>query len=326
MAVSSTTANAFRDASVAFKEIADDIFDPSVRRPATYQVFTQEIAADNGNLVIEHDVVEALGLVREWVAEREFADVIFAPVRGVKRTFEKSHRMKRKDAESMAGIRIVQRLTNWLGSREADMDKIVHDFIFASNTGPIGYDGVATFSASHPRGAAGAVQSNTSATAFSAAQHRAVMIAGSSLTDANGEPLGIQYDTLMVGPALADLAREITESTRYAAINAAGAEATASVLAAANVPSKRGITVFEGGPLRVVVNPRFIGGLAQKYLYVDTTKNVTPAVLYMGDSILTERTDPTLENVFRRDEYEWGVLYDLVLMPGVWQTTFFGGA
>ena len=329
MPIASTVNNAFRDTNIVFREYADDIMDVSVRRPVVYDFFCATAEDSAGALVIEHDVAEVFPTIREWLGERQFADILFAPVRALMKTYEKSHAFTRKEANSFTGARILRLLMNWIGAREWDYDKIVHDATFAGNTGPVGYDGVPIWSASHPRGLNGAVQSNTSATPYSAAQHRAIVIAGSSLVDPNGEPLGIGYDTIMVGPALVDLAREITESkigTRYAAVNAAGAEATSGVVAVATVPNARGVQVFTGGPMRVIVNPRFVGALAQKYLFLDTSKGVTPMVLYPGESFMAALTDPWMQPVFTNDSYQYGVTLDLALVPAAWQVGFFGGA
>lgn len=322
MAVSSP--NAFQSTSIAFKAYADDVFGHEGRRAPQFGMFCALDSTDR--FTVEHDVLEALPVVREWIGSRQEPDAQFATVRGIARTWEKTFSEDRKRALSGAADgQLLRRLMMWLGSPDMDLDKIATDFLVSN---PTGYDGVSLFSSSHPRGPGGGTQSNTSATALSGAQHRSVMVSGSSFGDVYGEPFGIQYDTLMVGPALAPLARELTGSTRYAAINASGAEATSAVVAAAEVPSANRLTIYTGGELNVVVNPRFIGtSLANKYLYLDTSKQARPIVAYryQGGSRVVERTQDTDQSRWSQDRYEWAAEHDLVLVPGAWQVAFYGG-
>jgi phage major head subunit gpT-like protein len=316
--------NAFQSTSIAFKAYADDVFSHDGRRAPQFSMFTALDSTDR--YAVEHDVMEALPVVREWVGTRQEPDVIFATVRGVARTWEKTFSEDRKRALSGAADgQLLRRLMSWLGSPDMDLDKIATDYLVSN---PTGYDGVAVFSASHPRGPGGGTQSNTSATALSGAQHRSVITSGSGFGDVYGEPFGIQYDTLMVGPALAPLARELTGSTRFAAISASGVEATSGVVAAAEVPSANRLQVFTGGEMNVVVNPRFIGSsLANKYLYLDTSKSARPIVAYrfQGGSRVVERMQDTDQSRWAADRYEWAAEHDLVLVPGAWQVAFFGG-
>lgn len=326
MGIAQLTAGSIELANRAVTQIAEDIFDPTNRRPAVYDEFC---ASDTvgGEMMIEHQVLEALAPIRKWVGERQFRDVVFAIVRGYKETYEKSHEIDRKRARTLTGEQLQTRLVRWLGSPEIDLDKIVHDVTFLGGTGPTCYDGVALFSASHPRGKDNAVQSNTSATAWSVAQHEAVMLAGAALTDAYGENIGIGYDTIVVGAKLARQLRDFLKPDRVQALSAAGVEATASVVAATTGPSAKGLTVYEGGAMRLIIDPRFSIGstLESKYLYLDTSKGVKPMHLYRGESFLTSRTAPETDNAFYRDVLQWGVTHDIIMVPGAWQVAFFGG-
>lgn len=313
--------HSFQATAIAFRAIADEVFDPSRRPVGPYSLFTE--VGDVDAYVNEFDVLESMPVVREFLGAREFHDVVFAYVRATPKTFEKSFSEDRKRAISdPAGL--LRRLTSWLGSAEQDFDKIVHDFLF---TNPTGYDGVSLFSTSHPRGPNGGTQSNRSTTALSGAQLRAVSAAMASLRDANGEPFGIQPDTIIVGPNLAALAREITGSTRFAAINASGVEATSSVVAAATVPNANGLRVYDGGEMAVVVDPRFVGSWADRYLLLDTTRGAKPimAMRFRGGSRVVERVTDTDESRWAYDRYEWAVEHDVVLAPGAWQVAHLGG-
>lgn len=326
MGLSETTAGSIDLANREIRMIAEDVFDMSMRRPAVFDVFASTDTLGD-ELMIEHQVIEALQPIRKWVGERQFKDVIFAVVRGYKETYEKSFEIDRKRAKSMTGQQIVARVSSWLGKPEVDFDKIVHDLAFIGGTGPTGYDGVSLWNASHPRGAAGAVQSNISTTAWSIAQHEAVVLAGAALTDVYGENLGIQYDTIVVGPALARQLRDfLNAQARVQALSAAGVEATASVVAATTGPSAKGLTIYDGNGYTLVIDPRFAVGssLANKYLYLDSSKGVKPVAFYRGETDLTALTDPTDANMFNRDFMQWGIRHDIAVMAGAWQVAFYG--
>jgi hypothetical protein len=327
MGISQATALTLENANLQIFQIAEDIFDPTNRRPAVFDSFT-EIGTVGGELTIEHQVLEALAPIRKWDGERQYRNVLLAVVRGLKETWEKTHGIDRKQSQTLTGQMLVARLQKWLGSPEIDFDKMVHSVAFLGGTGPTGFDGVPLWSASHPRGRDGAVQSNTSATAWSVAQHNAVMMLGASITDVYGENLGIDYDTIVVGPRLAPSVREFLKPERVQTYNASGAEATASVVAVTTGPSAKNLTIYEGNGMRLIVNPRFSIGSAMenKYLYLDSKCGAKPFHFYRGESNLASLTAPELPNVFNNDQYIWGITHDVVMMAGAWHGAFYGGA
>ncbi|MBP7550381.1 MAG: Mu-like prophage major head subunit gpT family protein [Gemmatimonadaceae bacterium] len=309
-----------QSASIAFRAYATDLFAGTGQR-ALFRTFSEVFPAGT-EYTQQLNVLEALPVIRKWVASREFPDAQFATVSATPEPYEKSFSENVEIANRSSGDALMARLTRWLGNPDRDFDKIVTEYMLSN---PTGYDGVALFASNHPRGPAGATtQSNTSTTALSGPQHRAAMVVGSTLRDETGESFEIQYDALMVGPALAALAREITGSTRRFALNAAGAEATASVVAATTAPNFGDLTVYDGGEVMVVVNPRFVGTYANYYLYVDSTKGAKPIAVFQGETSVTERTSPDSEPVFTRNVYEWGVKHVLTLLPGAWQTAYLG--
>lgn len=306
--------------SIAFRAYAQDLF-AGVGQSALFRMLA-DVLPDGGDYTQQHNILEAMPVIREWVGSRQFPDALLSTVTGIPKTYEKSFKEDRKRADKSSGEVLLQRLTKWLGNPENDLDKIITEYLLSN---PIGYDGVALFATNHPRGPADApTQGNFTTSALSGPQHRAALVAGSSLRDENGEPFNVQYNVLMVGPALAPLARELTGSTRRFALNATGVEAAASVVAATTAPNFGDRQIFDGGDLTVVVNPRFVGAFAQRYLYLDTTKGVMPVAAYRGETQVDERIDPQGDNVFERDEYEWGVRHDLTLLPGAWQVAYLG--
>lgn len=305
------------NAGTAFRSAFDEVFENGA--PGFYETFTEIIATDSK--INEIDVLESMPQVRQWVGSKVFKDIFASSLTATVKTYEKSVDFKRIDILTDRTGKIARRLRAFLsagGSGGSIYDFLATAALVANGTG---YDGVSLFSASHPRGPSGATQSNTSTTALSFAQHDAVMQAGPSLRDLEGEPIGISYNVLMVGPKNQKIAKEITQSTeRILPVSAAGVEATSSVVAAAAIPN-----VFGGGDLTLVVNPRLVGSYDDHYYYFDTMTGPRPVLGY-------ELTPPHAEEQFsmddsmrfHQDRLAASVECDVVFAPGDWHVAFGG--
>lgn len=288
--------------------------------PGVWDRFTEVIPTDSETNTF--DFVTAFPQVREWVGPKVYEVMRAYAWTITLKTFAKNlsqnFRKVRYDRNGMLGRAIKRFLTT-----TSIYDKVVTDVLLAN---PTGYDGVALFSASHPHGPGGATQSNTSATALSYAQHKAIRVAGSSLRDENGEPLMVSYDTIMVGPSLIDLAMEITGSkTRVVGIDNTGAEG-GTVVAAGQVDNYLANDLYTGGEMTVIKNPRFTGSNASKYMYVDSKKGATPVLLLEGRKPeVVEQTKMESEARFNNNEMRWSVETDICAGAGLWQTAYFGG-
>lgn len=313
-----TNISVLENASTAFKAFAEETF--GQKPPGVYQRYADVMPTDTK--IVEHDVIESMPIVREWTGAKSFSDALATSQTITLRTYEQSFKIKRLDLQTDRTGAIARRMRSFLGDTAYIYDKLAHEALIANGTG---YDGVALFSASHPRGPAGATQSNTSSTALSHAQFEAVMVAGSSLRDINGEPLGISYNMLRVGPKLAALAREITGSNeRVIAVDNTGAE-TGTRVAAASGPNARGLQVFSGGSVDVVVDPRLVGTADDYYYFFDTSRGVSALVGYefrSPEAITLDRMDDP--DRFHKDEFLFSVECDVVFAPGAWQVAYAG--
>lgn len=309
------------NASTTFKELAAEIFGEK-RPPGVYQAFTSVFNTDSK--IVEHDVLEAMPVAREWVGAKQFGDVQAASTTLTLKSYEASFRIKRLDVQTDRTGMTGRRIASFLSDTAYMYDDQAHQVLFAN---PTGYDGVALFSASHPRGPSGATQSNTTSSALSLSTFETAMQTGASLRDANGQPLMISYDTLIVGPKLAGLAREITGSAeRIVAVDNSGAESGTRVAAAA-LPSFRGVQVFGGGSVNVVVDPRMpLGGTYDDYWYlVDTSRGASPIVGYEfrgPEAVTLDSMDSPAR--FDLDEFRYSVEFDVVFGAGVWQVAYAG--
>ena len=313
-----TDRSIIENASTTFREIAAEVF--TDKPPGEWSNWTDLRQTDSK--IVEHDVLEEMPVVREWAGAKQFHDVQAAKATLEIKTYEASFAIKRKDLITDRTGMTARRMRAWLGDTAYIYDKLSHEALVANGTC---YDGTALYSGSHPRGPAGATQSNTSTTALSHAQFEAVMAAGSSLRFLSGEPIGISYNVLRVGPKLAGLAREITGSNeRVIAVANDGLEAGTRV-AAATGPNFRGVQVFDGGSVRVIVDPRLVGTYDDYYYFFDTTRGASALVGYElrgPEPISLDSMDDDAR--FHRDEFLYSIECDVVFGPGAWQVTYAG--
>jgi len=188
----------------------------------------------------------------------------------------------------------------------------------SSNNGRTGYDGVQLFSASHPHGYQGATQSNVDSNALTYANLKAAHIAMNGLRKANGQYYNLDPDTIMVGPSYRFTAEELAGSRamiRTAAINASGAEATSSVVAAA------GISNVLAGRYNVVVDQRLaaIGSGTMWYLIDSKAPKAVRCGTAFGSLQFVSKDNPSDENYIRMNEFHYFLIADVWDTAGAWQ-------
>lgn len=303
--------------NTAYRNLAEDFITNASKNPGTIEQFCDFISTDS--IINEVDLVSAFPLMREWVGEKQFqAFKAYKQIISTK-PHEASMKIPRTLLKADKSGLIAKRFSNFLSEQAGAFDRLGHIAMFAN---PVGYDGVALFSSAHPRADGGGNQSNTTSTALSFAQYDAVMVAGSNLVLDNGEPAGIAYDTLVVGPKLARLAQEITGSNeRVQGINAAGAtDPGASIVAAAAVTN-----VYGGGSMNLIVDKRLVGTADDYYYFLDTSKSAKALQCYIFEDLHAEEaTDMASSNRFLRDELLYSVEGHFGFGAGFWPVAYAG--
>lgn len=157
--------------------------------------------------------------------------------------------------------------------------------VLQAGTTTNGFDGVPFFSTAHPLNPAGNQSNNFSSTPLSAANFGVVRAAMSAYTGEDGEPLGVTPDTLIVPPALEDMANSIV-TAEYGA---------------------SGATNVQRGQARVVVVPELANEPATWYL-ADTSNAIKGLVWQLRKAPqFVAKTDLTDDNVFFQKQFVWGV-------------------
>ena len=303
-------------ANTTFHAKFEEVF--SARPPGPWSLYTEVVPTSSKINVI--DVLETQPVVREWNGAKVFGSILASNLSATIKKYEKSFGIDRLDLMADKMGMIGSKIAAFVTDSGQIYDKISNSVLVSnSGAGPTCYDGVALYATTHPR-ANGTTWSNLSTTAFSFAQHDAIMQAGASRVDDNNEPLGISFDTLVVGPKLFKIASEVTQSNeRIAAVANDGLEAGTRV-AASSIPN-----VYGGGSMTLVVDPRLVGTQDDYYYYHDTTRG--PKALIMFEFRSPEAVELTAmdsTNRFLNDQLLYSVEADFVVTAGSPHVTYAG--
>lgn len=302
-------------ASRMFHEYGQAVFERG--RPGFFEAFTEVIPTDSEENEI--DLLGALPTPKEWEGREKTYQAMRAYSSVVKlKSYEASFRLGfkkvRYDRTGLLGRRI-SAFFSPAGSGGRFYDKLATDRLLAN---PVGYDGVAIFSSSHPHGPDGANQSNITTSALSFAVHDAVVRSMTERRDENGEPFAFSPKVMMCGPKNRARAMEITKSTERLQLAAADGtlDATASGVAAAAVPN-----VYAGGEMNLIINPRLVGTYDDYVFYFDSD-GVKPILCYEGRAPEPhDQTEMDSEGRFTRNELRFSLEADQGYGPGLWQSS-----
>jgi phage major head subunit gpT-like protein len=257
--------------------------------------------------------------VRKWVGEKQYQAMRAYDFTVTLASYESSFELERKDIRYDSVGAISQRISAFLnGVADEFYDGPATDEVLLAN--PTCYDGVNLYSASHVHVNGGAGGSNYTTSALSFATYAAAKVAITGLRDERNKSFKLRPKTLMVGPALEHLAKEITQSkTRIIGINSAGDETGARV-AASTIEN-----VYGGGEVDLVINPRLVGTYANYWFLFSDQNLVCPVLCYVGRDVEEHSiTAMDSETRFRRDKFAWSGEADLGFGPGMWIGSYGG--
>ena len=203
-----------------------------------------------GGQAIEFDMAGAAPGWRRWVGPKQFEGLREMSVTCPFDKYYKPLKLKRKDVVNDKTGTVGQRMADFLGPHDYLYDKLVVEKLAAN---PTCIDGARLISDAHPYGESGGTWDNKVTTALSHEAFRVGRAFGRSLKSEKGEPLEIDYDTLLVHPDEERTAIEIAQAdTRPVSVATSGAiNGAAGATSIANVYK---------GIVNVVVSPRFTSG------------------------------------------------------------------
>lgn len=252
--------------------------------------------------------------MREFVDERRPSGLSANAISIEDKVFESTIAVERKAIEDDQLDLIRLRIRDMAFRVAMDRHQMLIEALaggFTANT----YDGTTFFSTTHSVN--GSNVSNRTDQALSAGTLADAISAMMVVPDDLGTPLGIQPDTLVVGPKLQWMARELVESP--VVIYKGNSAHTASSTSYGNALE---------GSLRVVVSPYLTGGYDDYWFVLDTKRPIRALILQQRSDVPVEfsalESGSGSESAFLRDRYFYGVRARYNVGYGLWQTAYGG--
>lgn len=265
-------------------------------------MFTQSKAK-----TVEYDWLNGFDEMREWVGERQIANMAVESHTIPNVKYESSMVVDRVDVESdslgLYGPKVSSMVEGYFRKRRSLVANLL---INGATSGNNSYDGVSFFNAAHPSDGNGSTQSNyDTSTALTGANFDAAVQQMEQLVDHRGNPMDIQPDTLVVGPALRATARNL-----FGVASDFGAAATPS--GAPDNPYYQAV--------RVIVEPYITG--SNWYLF-DTSKALKPFIVQDADMLeLSTLNSVNDEFVIMNDSFFYGTRARFGVGYGLWQLAY----
>lgn len=250
--------------------------------------------------------------MREFLDERRPGGLTEYAVTIEDKTFESTIAVDRKAIEDDQLELIRLRIRDLAFRVAAHRQQIVVECL-ANGFGGSGYDGQSLFSAAHP--VSGGTYSNKATSALAAASLANAISTMMTVPDDQGTPLGIQPDTLVVGPALQWTASELVDSP--------------VVVYKGNASDNAPSTPYRNalhGKLNVVVSPFLTGTYANYWFLLDTKRPIKSVILQQRSDVPVEfaalESASGSEAAFMRDRFYYGVRGRYNVGYGLWQTAY----
>jgi hypothetical protein len=202
-------------------------------------------------------------------------------------------------------------LADYLRGSAEFMERPIWDFLIGN---PTGIDGVSIISDSHPYAYGGGNWDNKTTDVLAPSSFFTGISAMESLQLENGEPAGYYPTILMVGPSNRKMALDLVSDDRIVPVAATGLEAYSSAVAAATRSNFLSVT-----PIKVIVNPRFVGSYATNWLLIDDRKEQAKPII-VGDAIAPQAVavvEKTSAAMVDRSEAQFYAEGQSALMGGV---------
>lgn len=237
---------------------------------------------------------------RQWIGPRVMKNIATRAYSLTNKDWENSFAVSRNSIEDDQ-FGLYSRTSQLLGDSAARLwDTLVIDALKAGDT-TLGPDGQLFFDTDHPvnmdDGTAGTYSNSVTGKPLTVDNLIELIAQMQAYKGESGDSLEITPQVLLVPPQLAGLAYAAAKAASYvqAVRNVAGTEVVAA--AGASNPLE--------GLLDVVVSPRL--GDEPTVYYLLSTDRMKPLILQVRkEPQFVSRTEPTMDNVFHRKEFEYG--------------------
>lgn len=253
----------------------------------------------------------------EWLGERIVSQSRSYTLSSRMKKYQKTLEIPRESiAYGQLGIAATQ-VAAFFDSATSEYDGHIYSkYTSSSGVGPVGYDGVALISTSHPHGPGGAVQSNHGSTAN--LSYSALVTADATMRlfrAENGENYGITPTHLLVGANLRVRANELMGIDRIVGLAGDGTVDGGTRVAGATKSNPM------NGAMQVIVTQREAG---YHWSVLDLSKpNMKPFV--MQENRFPEALsldEMTSQPRWTRDVFQYALEGDFEATSGYWQTIY----
>jgi len=252
--------------------------------------------------------------MREFIDERQPGGLTERSVTIEDKTFESSIAVDRKAIEDDQLDLIRIRVRDLALRVASHRHQLVVQALTAGFTAT-GFDGLSFFATNHPTGAGSTTYSNRTTDALSDTALATAINQMMMVPDDSGTPMGIEPDTLVVGPKLQWAATELLQSP--VVVYKGNTNDTA--------PSTSYGNAFQGR-LKLVVSPYLSGASDDHWFLLDTKRPIRGIILQQRSDVPVEFT--ALESsggsdaAWMRDRYHYGVRARYNVGYGLWQTAY----
>lgn len=279
MIITSATLNALR---TNFSSLFQSAFSGS---PVFYDQLATVVQSSTG--VNTYGFLDRVPKMRQWVGERQIQNLKEYSAQITNQPFELTISVDRDDIED-DNLGVYAPLMSEMGRQAAKWPDQLLVSALQNGTSSNGFDGVAFFAATHPLDPAANQSNNFTSTALSAANYASVRASMMALKGADGQPLGVMPDLLVVPPQLEGTARVILNAEMVADANGGGT------------------TNVWRNSSRLLVVPELAGQATTWYL-VDSSKGVKPFIFQQRKApLLTMMDSEKDENVFMQRQFMYG--------------------
>lgn len=253
---------------------------------------------------VEYNFLLAFDELREWIGERQIANLSVETFTIPNVKYESSLVVDRVDVESdslgLYAPAIAERVQGYFRKRRSIFSDLL---VNGATSGNNSYDGVSFFNASHPSDGNGASQSNfDTSTALTGANYDAAVQQMELLVDHRGNPMDILPDTLIVGSALRATVRDLFQ------------------ISTINQDNRAGLNPYFGSVANIIVEPLITG--SNWYLF-DTSHGLNSLILQDADDFeLQTLASIDDEFVIMNDGFFYGTRSRFGAGYGMWQLAY----
>lgn len=278
--------------------------------PGTFNLFSDDMQGIDGQS-LNIGYTENLGVTRVMRAGQSRT---YDGLRAYSATYDletiyRAHQISRKEVQYDPSGRTGKSVAKFAAEQLEMVDRYIWAALKANTK--VGPDGVVLFSASHPTG--DSTQSNVTASSLGHSSYRAGKAAVRSFIRENGDALSMNPTHLFVPVTSEDVAKEVTGADKPVAIDASGAEATASVVTSTTIKN-----VYQGDTT-VIVTPLMA---ADTWALMDLSGSARPWAHGFGEKPTHNAPDENSEAKRNRDMLEYFLQGDICQGPGNWQTIY----